>query len=347
MPRPSACLRLIVSLAIMTYILSVLPREELVAALRGVDLGVFGLALLCFAPTVYLAARKLQILLAGQDMRFSVRRLCAINLSSEFYGLFLPGSLAQGAVRWHKIQKDESKRVEAASVVLYNRWVESFVMSGLGLVFWSVDPLSGGRPVVAGLFAMALGGLGFLYFTLFSERGNRLLARLCALPLLDRVPSMRALALRVLASTARLGELSRASALGVVACSVANHLLGALFFALAAQSLGLSLSYGTAVWVRCGVGILAMLPVSWLEIGIRDGALIFLLAPYGVAPATAVALSMLVLAQRVIWGLSGGLVEGLRLADGPAGSGPDRQASSAGPCSTPSTPRTSPSSSPT
>jgi uncharacterized membrane protein YbhN (UPF0104 family) len=66
-------------------------------------------------------------------------------------------------------------------------------------------------------------------------------------------------------------------------------------------------------WIRSGMMLAAMLPVSFAGLGLREGASVFLLEMFGVSPQLAVAFSLLAFASTVLAvGLVGGLAEGAR-----------------------------------
>ena len=61
-------------------------------------------------------------------------------------------------------------------------------------------------------------------------------------------------------------------------------------------------------WVQTIIIIVNTIPISISGIGVREGGLIFLLKPYGVSGAEAVALSFLVFARNVAISLIGGVL---------------------------------------
>ena len=84
------------------------------------------------------------------------------------------------------------------------------------------------------------------------------------------------------------------------------NLLMYFFFALA---LFLPLTYVTLAWVRTVVYLLVLLPVSFSGLGVREGAMLLLLGPYGIEPAHIVALSMLVFIAVLLHAAVGGVYE--------------------------------------
>ena len=69
------------------------------------------------------------------------------------------------------------------------------------------------------------------------------------------------------------------------------QLLGITSFYLLARAVPLDISFGNVGWIRTYVLLITTLPISILGLGVREGALIFMLQVYGVTPAAAVAYS--------------------------------------------------------
>ena len=76
-----------------------------------------------------------------------------------------------------------------------------------------------------------------------------------------------------------------------------------------ARSLDIELCFVHIGWIRSVVAVLMMRPISFAGLGLREGSLVLLLPPYGVAESDAVALSLLLFANNVAIKLLGGLVE--------------------------------------
>ncbi|MGE5446403.1 MAG: lysylphosphatidylglycerol synthase domain-containing protein, partial [Ignavibacteriales bacterium] len=99
----------------------------------------------------------------------------------------------------------------------------------------------------------------------------------------------------------------------IFALSLACNLFGILAHYLLVLSLNINISPITIAWIRSSLFILATLPISISGLGVREGALAFLLRPYGVSAADAIALAFLL--RSVGLGIAGigGLLEAGRL----------------------------------
>jgi uncharacterized membrane protein YbhN (UPF0104 family) len=76
-----------------------------------------------------------------------------------------------------------------------------------------------------------------------------------------------------------------------------------LYFATLA--VGVDVSPVHILWISAFLVFTAVLPITIANLGVREGLLVFALAPFGVNPATAVALGLLLFANQIIAALVG------------------------------------------
>jgi hypothetical protein len=252
-------------------------------------------------------AVRLRPMLAAQGIAAARFELFQINLATLFYGLFLPaGNLAGIAIRFYKMASRHGKYAGIAFTLLLDRLLATLALCFVGVAFWLLERPSGTWPVAA---AMAAAFFLLLILPALLLLGSRLPARMP-----DKLAGVRQ-AVR-LAACLPAGTLGRIGWLAVLA-----QLLGIGAYALVAQAIGIDLSGVTIAWTRSAAMLLAILPVSVAGLGIREGALLLLLAPYGVPAAEAMAFSLIAFASSTLAaGLLGGLFEARRLLCGePAG----------------------------
>ncbi|MGB0911830.1 MAG: lysylphosphatidylglycerol synthase domain-containing protein, partial [Nitrospirales bacterium] len=104
-------------------------------------------------------------------------------------------------------------------------------------------------------------------------------------------------------------QLSRREHSAIIFLSFSWQILGIAFFYLIARAIDLDMSFESLGWIRAGLGLLLLLPISISGIGVREGGLIFLLAYFGIAPAVAIAFSFLLFARTIFLGLVGAVLE--------------------------------------
>ena len=179
----------------------------------------------------------------------------------------------------------------------------TLTLCGVGVLFWLIERPTGAWPA---LLLMLGGLLGLLALQALLLLDLPLPARLAAW----RPPKLASL----YAALGRARRLPRALLTRVLLLGVVVHLIGIVAFAMVAAALGLELSYLTIGWTRSAAILVAILPVSLAGLGLREGAFVLLLAPYGIAPADALAYSLLAFTTTVLAiGLIGGVVEAFRL----------------------------------
>ena len=108
-------------------------------------------------------------------------------------------------------------------------------------------------------------------------------------------------------------NLSMQDLLYILIISFAGHVLGIVVFYLFAVSINIDISFINLGWIRSFLLLLLMLPISFSGIGVREGSLVLILNNYGVLPEKALALSLLLLARTVIFGLIGGAIEAIQI----------------------------------
>jgi uncharacterized protein (TIRG00374 family) len=302
--------RLSITSGILFYLFTAIPFSEVIKSIALVKVSYIIIALLIMAFTIYLEAYRMKILTDKQGILLSTNQVIDINLITNFYGLFLPGSLAGGAIRWHKLSRPHNKWMEAFTSIAFNRLTGTIVLVKVGILFWVLDAKSRSNYVIGSILFAILSGLIITYFLVFDEKLSCFFQRYTRKINLTLVPGIiRRKISKLLISTGQYHNLSRSLLLYIFGLSLTSHLLGILTFYLFALSLGINVSFVNIGWVRSFILIVTMLPVSFAGLGVREGTLIFLLQPYGVSTTDAVALSFIILARTLLLGGIGGLFE--------------------------------------
>lgn len=314
--------RLLVSGGLLWFILARISFGSVVEVLLRVQWFPLAVGIGFILLTTYAAAIQLKMLTDRQGMTRPLGELVAINLATSFYGLFLPGYLAGGVLRWYKLARSEQRPLEALATLVYNRLLELAAAVGLGLVFWLADPLARSSWLVPVVFALLLLGLvGFQGVVAYPPLTTALVRLLHRTGIPRLAPArVRARARAAFETGTRLGRVSPATLAAPAAVCVARHLLGVLLFMCFARALGLPLTFTNLGWVRSVLLLVGLLPVSLGGLGVREGSLVVLLHPYQVPAADALAFGFLLFARDLLTGAAGGLLEAraflaLRTAD--------------------------------
>jgi uncharacterized membrane protein YbhN (UPF0104 family) len=303
--------RCAVALAIFAYLFHHISLASVLDAASsagpGALLGAFLSALLAHV----VIADRLRRLVQALGMRLSTLTLLQINLATVFYGLILPAGNVTGIIaRFYRMSRREPNYALIAVALVFERVIATLTLCLVGIAFWLVDWPADWPALV--LMLGALAALLVLHAALFTPASS-LLPRLRASlgswwP--DRLTSLRE-ALR------QSRNLSRGIVAKVFALGILTHLLGVVAYGLVASALSLDLSLATIAWTRSAAVLVAILPISIAGLGVREGAMVVLLAPYGIAAADTLTYSLLAFATTILAvGLLGGVLEASRILRG-------------------------------
>jgi uncharacterized membrane protein YbhN (UPF0104 family) len=307
-------IRLGIGLALLVFLVFRLDFDEVsIAGPRWQALGVAVVSACMLLAQLVSAARWRLIFGQGAP---STAYLFRLYLIGNFFSLFLPSSIGGDTVRTVAAARATGRGATTVSSVVADR-----LAGVMALVFYLVigamltPELTGhvrnsltleASPV---MIALAFAGL------LAAAAGAALVA--------PRIRPMLGKASAVFTDLAR--EPGRLMAVLVLAL-VVQGLYVAAWFALG-QILGLRIPPASYLFTVPVVSLVAMLPVTLSGLGVREGAWLILLGPFGVASADAVAFSLLFFAAFTVVGGIGGLLFALRgLYPDPNGRRSDRSA---------------------
>ena len=297
---PGLVLRLVATVLLMAYVLRGVSWRAFAELIANADWR-WWIAGLVTGITVQVAAGVRWAALARPlgfpfSRRFFGWRFC----EGSFFSLCLPGSIGGDVVKAYRVGDTTQRRLLAGCSVLADR------LTGLAALGVLAGAAFAGTKYVLPLPAtLAIGG-GLLLLTLAVFMGgvasiDRLLAFVPA-----PHPAREFIA-RLMPYQQRPSLMAQA-----VGWSFIVQMGGACAVGLMARSLGVVQPLSIWFAVVPLVALAVVLPISINGVGVRENALAVLLAPYGVAAESAVAVGLLWLASQIVTGLIGG---GLFLID--------------------------------
>jgi len=285
-------LRVGVSASILALILSRIPAENLLGRVKGGAPVYLAAALLAVLLILVLIAVRWRLLANWLGLAVPIR----LAVRAVFLGFFsaqaLPSTVGADLVRGYMLVRHSAEIGRVAASVIADRLVGLVALCLLLVLF---------NPVVAQLPApydglVAPGAL--------LASGAALLAFLLACTGVNvRLPRR----LRELATIDGVGLEARPIA-GAIAIGLAIHALAVLTASLAARAYGVEPALG--VWVSIiPLALLASaVPVSISGWGVREGAIILLAGPLGIAPAEALLVSLTMGVLNMVASLPGAWV---------------------------------------
>lgn len=319
-------LRVALSFAAIALVLTLAPLDEIVGHLQGTALPWLAAALLLQLLLRAVTAARMQLLAHFQKLGLNFWVMLRIVLATAFYGLFLPGGIAGGAVTFLKYRHFGAGGAAALTTVVVNKLIAALTIALLTCTAWLADTTH-----------VAIGSDDL------REALTLPLAFLLLMPFLIRIGTsvfgfaptiQQRLAARsgryASATAALLSQLQLLNQLGwwpifslvLAACSA--HLIAATSMWCFGLALGLPMSFASVMWIYGVIFLLAMLPISFANVGVREASMIVLLSPYGISAAEATAWSVLLYLGPIATAMAGGLLETAAFGRAPALPGPEK-----------------------
>lgn len=304
--------------AILAYLVATLDWASIGANLLRSDPSWLALAEMGFGVSLTLAALRWDLLLRVQGIRLPVLTAEALTLVSQFFNLFLLGSLGGDAAKLVLVCRlAPENKTHAAVSILTDRIVGLAVLllCLLALLPLQTTVFGGGSETAilrAGLWTSVatLGtSLAFLAFFPFEKLAER-----CRSKTAQQLLGHRWVTLAI--SGIRKHHQNPVKTLGVILLSL---LLWASVFMggyCAARGIGLGVGWLEISMILGIVIVASSLPISIGGHGVREGGFMLMFAMYGIAVPVgfagrneaAIAYSFLFFLLWAFWGLIGGLV---------------------------------------
>lgn len=320
-------LRVTVSGVLIAWILRRTDVSHVLAAFRSAD-PLFLLASVALNPVGYfMSVRRWRLLLAAQGVDVPFGYLLKSFLVGVFFNNLLPSTIGGDAVRAWDSAKAGLPRSRALGVVVIDRFLGLLVLTLFAAVGVLASPGLAAR--APALYAWVLAGAAAMFAAawLLFVPSSRVAGLLAAVR--DRLPGAWGLrfeqvraALLAFQGERRVLAKALAYSAGLQAVVVLNG------YALA-RALHVELPVGV-FFVLVPIAIFVMMvPISINAIGVRENVWAFLLAPFGVPAATAVAIAWLDYGLVLLQAAVGGVVYALARRDLGAGRSDRRIASQA------------------
>ncbi len=311
MPRVALALaRLAVALLVLAVIVTRIDLAGVWTSFRGTSLVAAAAAFAVWMVGWTIVSHRLALLMQAQGVPIGTFEALEINLATLFWGLFLPGGNITGiAVRFYRLARAGGRYAAGLLAMAGDRLTATGAVSAIGIVCWALDDRAESGPAIVVLVVGAMLVAATIVPFVAAERVRRL-ARVLHGSSLGWLEAPLRRVWQGFEAIARLPPRTLALLL-FLSCLAQGP--GILAYKILADALGLRLSFVTLGWVRSVVLIVTALPISIGGLGVREGVLLILLRPYGVADRDTLAFSLLVFAVTMVCtGVLGGIFEVVR-----------------------------------
>jgi uncharacterized protein (TIRG00374 family) len=296
--KPGRILRVAVSLIVLAIVVVNVGAQNLLDALRTIDLRWFVIAALIHVLGLVIRTWRWSLLIAALGAPIAFGRLFYLYMAGTFFNTFLPTGIGGDVVKIIELSPERGG-AHAFSTVLADRLTGILGSSLIALTVAVLDPADLPPDVRWGVIAVSMAVL--LASALLTQR--RLLDRFFTrLPFWSRLPK----------KLIKIYEALTAYSIGAIARSTLISLPFTL--TLIGTQYALALGLGVSAPIRYFalfipmVALIQLLPISFNGLGVREGAFQVLFGTVGVGEAQAVAMSLMYYIVRVVIGLLGGLM---------------------------------------
>jgi uncharacterized membrane protein YbhN (UPF0104 family) len=292
-------LKVAVSAALITWLLSRTPMAAIGASLSSLDFGSLVGAFVLALAAWWLSALRLWLLAPELRLHNVVR----MTFVAFYYGAVLPGQVAGDVMKAYGLSHDQSAPGQAMAITLIDRVVAVFALFLLGAcaVPW-VDRAPGSLMF---MFALAAATIVLGMLVLAHPRAHALFMRWLG-P--GQPTGLRALPGRLVVGLHTVLQHPRRLLLCFLA-ALAFHGLNVVIHMVLGRALGIDLSAMAWCLVYSGIALLLLLPISIAGLGLREGGYVGLLGMFDVAASQALSLSLVFFAYTLLGALLGWIAE--------------------------------------
>lgn len=296
-------LKAVISVALLALLIWKSNLGDLLNVMANADLRLYVAAFALFLFQQVVVTYCWQLLLVAQSNAVPFLKTLQVHFVGSFFGTFLPSSISMDVVRAYHLSRHLRRGVDAASSMFVTR-VAGFGINFLLALIVAVPVCRASNDfqilwTVAILTCAFFAAIWVILHRWSLQLLSSLLRRFNLAKIADKLLHVRESILEV--------AVSKSAMLKMLALSVFFQILGVVIIYVVGRGLSIDLGF----WHYCIyvplITAIAVLPVSVLGIGIREGAFVFFFTQAGVPKAAALSLSLLLFSQSLLMAAMGGI----------------------------------------
>lgn len=293
----------------LVYIVSRSDSHHLLEALRTTRLWYLPLAIATTLIVYWLMACRWRLILAARGYRPTISSLFVYYLIGSFFSNFVPGgSVSTDVVRMLYVNREVRDSAYVVTTLLYDRFLGMFVLLLVGMI----AAVASRSYLPAGLLVYCIEGvfIGAVLISIFLM-SEYLAGRLSALVVyIGSLVRLERLALGVAGVLNAMSEVRGRTdiILQTLAVSLLTRIAWTAGFVVVAQAMNLGLGVILIFAFIAIVDLIRMLPITPNGLGLREGAMVLLLAQVGIGHERALMFSLLSFAPLLVLAIVGGVI---------------------------------------
>lgn len=288
-------IKLIVSFALISYLVSIVDIGQTVSRLLTADLRYIAVALLLLVFQVAISAGKWKLILRSDAVHAPYLLLLKSNFIGNFFSLFLPSSFGGDVYRVISVTSVNRKLGKTTSSVLFDRATGLFALLSIALLAYVALP---GRSYDWLALSIYFIGIGAFFYCTSDSIVNYFRNHRYGLV---RKGSAIAASFQTYRNDYR-------TLWKVLCIALVFQFMIVVINQLYSSALGIDIPFSKLLVIVPLVYLTEVLPVSINGIGVRDSAFVYFFVLMGHTKEEGLAIALLVLSMRYVSGLIGGSV---------------------------------------
>lgn len=308
-----------IGVSILVYLLMIIDLSRIAAALQQASWPFLVGGLVIVLAVRLLLAWQTALALRHGGLAVTTSGALVVNTIAGFYGLFLPAGAAGGVIKWHRFSRDSGRGAEVFTGLFLQKAINLTPILVFGLVAFAIEnPFDQSKLLWMGLGALVCCLSAAVFPILLQPSILDALLQLTS----GRLPEAFCRRLQKLSGAfIHYRTMPAPMMVKIAAVPPLVQVLTSGLFWMTAQALTFDLPVLSLAWLSAMVMLIQHIPFSLSGLGLREGALVALMPYYGIAPAEAMAFSLILLGYGMLMGFFGGLLEAWEQLTAPSGSG--------------------------
>lgn len=313
MKKASLFFRIIITVAILIYIINTVNWNDVFSVLQSSDLGWLSLAILFSGFSLFFATIRLKYIFAVHHLYNSIQFIFSVNLIGQFFNTFLLGSNGGDLIKvYYFIKKFPKNKTISVISVFIDRIIGLITLLIVTIIFISnqysnIQDTTDIEIIYQLLFSI----LSFIFLIFFFPKN--IIPRKIRL-LWNKTSFFQHI--NIVINHLKDYKAQPKLLIIIIINSFTAQLLGFLTGYCIALAIDLNINFIQLAVILSIVKCISSLPISIGGHGIREGAFIFLFGMINIIPAasnsgsiqeTALVFSILLLLVSLVWSLIGGL----------------------------------------
>jgi uncharacterized membrane protein YbhN (UPF0104 family) len=306
--RTRKILQLAVTVLLLGLLVHLVGWQALVDARANASLP-WLFAMWCVAVATFaVMALNLYLLLNKLGLKITYGRVLLANALANFYSLIVPGDLMAGLSKWAVLSVATRNSAASLSAIVINKIalaIPPVILGSTALVLQNPFP---DLPIaeMAG-YCMLL--IAIVLMLGLSTRTGTFIDRLL-LSLSRRLPARLHRGFTSLVdSFQRFRRFRKSDHLAIVLVAFIAFSTGLVAFYCATRTFGVDVPFMTLVWISLALFLSGLLPLTFNNLGVREGLLVLAFSNYGVAAAKAIGVGLAMFSSSILIGLIGGMCQ--------------------------------------